>query len=241
MKVQTEFEDLHPFVKLVKAKLEQSADPIKAPQMQAYMKTSQPFYGVQAVERKKQISEIKKQIPLSSFDEYQTVILQLWQSPHREEMYQALEVAERFRQFRTPKAMPLYEYLLETASNWDTLDWIASKLVGELVLKHNELESSLIKWRKHSNFWLRRAALLAQLKHKKDTNLQLLADTITTLMHEKEFFIRKAIGWVLRELSKTNPDWVSMFVSQHETQLSGLSKREALKYLLPLEGIRKSQ
>ncbi|UAA37684.1 DNA alkylation repair protein [Paraneptunicella aestuarii] len=231
MKVQTEFDDLHPFVKLVKARLEQSADPGKAVQMQAYMKTSQPFYGVQAAERKKQISEIKKQHPLSSFDEYQTIILQLWQSPHREEMYQALEVAERFRQFRTPEAMPLYEYLIETANNWDTLDWIATKLVGDLVLKHPELESFLITWREHSSFWVRRAALLAQLKHKKDTNLQLLADSITALMHEKEFFIQKAIGWVLRELAKTNPDWVSMFVNQHEAQLSGLSKREALKYV----------
>lgn len=221
--------NLHPMVQLLVEQLHIAADPVKADQMQAYMKTQQPFYGVSAPVRKKQFAAIKKQFSLSGFDEYQEIIQQLWQGTRREEMYQAIEVAEKYKQFRTPQAMPLFEHMVKTASSWDTLDLIATKLVGELVLQHRELEPYLVKWRTDDSFWVRRASLLAHLKHKQATNYELLEQTILMLVHEKEFFIRKAIGWVLREIAKFNPERVCDFISMYESRLSNLSKREALK------------
>lgn len=209
--------------------LQQSANRQKAPQMQAYMKTQQPFYGVAAPDRKKLFREAKKQFSISSQREYEDTVLTLWQASHRESQYQALEVAEAFKAFRNPDSMGLYEELLLSAENWDTVDWIAITLVGLLVLKHPSLENQLVDWRGHDNFWMRRSSLIAHIKHKDHTNTDLLSDTIVTLCHETEFFIRKAIGWVLREYSKTDPGWVEAFVLDNETRLSGLSKREALK------------
>jgi 3-methyladenine DNA glycosylase AlkD len=125
----------------------------------------------------------------------------------------------------------LYERLVRSAPHWDTLDWIAAKLISPLVRQHREFEAELIKWSADDNFWVRRAALLAHLHHKEETNTDLLGQTILRLCHEKEFFIRKAIGWVLRDYAYTDPAWVRAFVAAHETELSGLSRREALKQI----------
>ena len=111
------------------------------------------------------------------------------------------------------------------------LDWIAGKIMSLLILEHRELEQELIQWRVDENMWVRRASLLAHLKHKSAANTTLLGETIEMLAHEEEFFIRKAIGWVLREYSKTDPAWVGAFVEMHEVELSSLSKREAMTYV----------
>jgi 3-methyladenine DNA glycosylase AlkD len=222
------------FANFLVAQLQEHANPLKASQMQAYMKTQQPFYGVAAPERKKLFRLAKKQFSIQSQQEYEDTILKLWHSSYRESQYQALEVAEAYKKFRTLQSLPLYERLLLSAENWDTVDWIAITLVGILIVEHlkvgdKSLESWLLKWREHDNFWLRRSALIAHIKHKQHTNIVLLSETILMLSHETEFFIRKAIGWTLREYSKTDAFWVENFVQQHENQLSGLSKREALK------------
>ena len=111
------------------------------------------------------------------------------------------------------------------------MDWLSSNLIGRLVDKYRHFEKELWEWTADNNFWVRRASLLAHLKHKEKTNIKLLPQTILKLAHEKEFFIRKAIGWVLRQYSYTDPGWVIQFVQNHEDKLSGLSKREALKAL----------
>lgn len=214
------------------AQLQDNANPEKAPQMQAYMKTSQPFYGVASPDRKKLFRLAKKQFVIDSQQHYEYTVLTLWNSTHRETQYQALEVAEAYKKYRTVKSFGLYEQLLLTAQNWDTIDWIAITLSGLLILDHKEFETKLIEWRSHDNFWMRRSSLIAHIKHKQHTNTDLLAETILILSHETEFFIRKAIGWTLREYSKTDPQWVERFVEEHESQLSGLSKREAMKIII---------
>lgn len=219
------------FADYLNQQLQLNANPDKAPQMQAYMKTQQPFYGVSAPERKRLFREAKKQFTVASQEQYQTTILSLWQSSHRESQYQALEVAEAYKKFHTPDSMPLYEQLLLQAENWDTVDWIAINLAGRVILNNRKFEDTLVLWRQHENLWMRRSSLIAHIKHKKQTNTDLLSETIAMLSHESEFFIRKAIGWVLREYSKTDPQWVQDFVTQHENQLSGLSRREALKHI----------
>ncbi|MCF7805393.1 MAG: DNA alkylation repair protein [Candidatus Marinimicrobia bacterium] len=220
---------MHPMVQYLIEEMERNRDPEKAKPMQAYMKTDQPFYGIQAKPRREIFRKAKRKFPIDSREEWEQVGRQLWTGEHREEMYMALEVAERYKQFRDEEAMPLFEYLAETAPHWDTLDWIAGKLISSLILAHREFESKLREWRESENLWMRRASLLAHLKHKEETNTELLAKSVLLLAHEDEFFIRKAIGWVLRDYSYANPDWVQEFVDKHAAELSGLSRREALK------------
>jgi len=222
---------MHTMTLVLQKALADAADPVKAPQMQAYAKTEQPFYGVSAPIRKALFREAKKQFPIKDFGVYCDVVTQLWEGRTREEMYMGLEVACGYKTFHTDHAFPFYEGLFPRASNWDTLDWIASSLISPLVLKNPAREKDLCRWRRDENMWIRRASLLAHLRHGKNTNTDLLAETIVMLMHEKEFFVRKAIGWVLRQYARTNPHWVRTFVAQHEASLSGLSKREALKHI----------
>lgn len=221
--------ELHPLVTFLRAQLEKAGDPGKAVEMRAYMKTDQPFYGVPAGPRRIIFRNGLNLFGITSRREWESAILDLWNGKSREEMYLALDLAERFRKYRTPTAWPLFKKLVYTAPNWDTLDWIAAKLVGELVMNYRQFEQDLVKWRSDEILWVRRAAILAHLKHKEKTNLPLLSETILFLSWEDEFFIRKAIGWVLREYAKTDPEWVLDFVNKNENRLSSLSKREALK------------
>ncbi len=193
------------------------------------MKTEQPFYGIKSTPRRALLRTALNAYPITSRSEYEAVIRELWAGRYREEMYLALDVAERYKPYRDLASWQLYVELMREAGWWDTLDWIAAKLIGLLVLQHPELEAELIEWRTDPNMWVRRASLLAHLKHKQATNQPLLAETILLLADEEEFFIRKAIGWVLREYAKVNPQWVIDFVAAHEATLAPLSKREALK------------
>lgn len=220
---------MQPITKYIKNELKQHSDATKAPQMQAYMKTDQLFYGVQSVLRKQIFRDAIRKYPIISQEVWEKVILELWNGTHREEMYQALEVAERYNKYHDETTWNFFEKLLRSATNWDTVDWLSSNLIGQLVYKYRHFERQLVEWSTDENFWVRRASLLVHLKHKEKTNTKLLLDTILKLAHEKEFFIRKAIGWVLRQYSYTDPDWVLQFVKNHEMRLSGLSKREALK------------
>ena len=216
-------------VSYLKSKMIVIGDSEKVAAMQAYMKTTQPFYGVQAVPLRKIFKEAVKKFPISSRREYEEVILELWNGKYREEMYQAMEVAARYRKYHDERSWQLCEHLVHSAPNWDTLDFIAGKLISPLILQNRKLEQVLIKWSNADNFWVRRASLLAHLRHRSETNTKLLSRTILKLAHEKEFFIRKAIGWILRDYSYANPEWVKDFVGEHQDKLSGLSKREALK------------
>ena len=222
---------MHPIVDQIRKSLKAAADPAKAREMQRYMKTTQPFHGVQAAKRKIIFKTAAKKFPVTNRADYKTVVFKLWQGEFREEMYQSLEVAQRFKDFRDVKSFPIYEKLIFTSPNWDTLDWIAGRLVSPLVLENRRLESKLIHWTEDDNFWVRRASLLSHLHHRHSTNTRLLSKTILKLAPEKEFFIRKAIGWILRDYSYTDPQWVERFVEENQDTLSGLSKREALKHI----------
>lgn len=215
----------------VRADLVRLADGEKAPAMQAYMKTTQPFYGVAADVRRRALKAALRRHPITSREAYAAVVFALWQGTHREEQYQALEVAEAVKPFRDLASWPIYAQLVHESTWWDTLDWIAAKLVSPLIVRHRQLEAELLRWSEAESLWVRRAALLAHLHHDAATNTDLLATLILRLCHEQEFFVRKAIGWVLRDYSYTNPEWVEGFVAAHADRLSGLSRREALKAL----------
>ncbi|OAN11183.1 DNA alkylation repair protein [Photobacterium jeanii] len=221
-----------PMVIFMQQRLAERANKSDAAAMQAYMKIAQPFYGVKSPERKEVFKLARAHTEVNNVENYRRLVLWLWSGVYREEQYLAMDVAEYYKKFRTIEVFGVYEEMLKTADNWDTVDKIASNLVGKLVQEHRELEAKLIEWRTSDNMWLRRASLLAHLKHKGDTNFALLSETILMLAHEKEFFIQKAIGWVLREYSKTEPELVSAFTKQHSQLLAPLSQREAMRIMI---------
>ncbi len=222
---------MHPMVTYLREELMRSADPQKAAPMKSYMKGLQDFYGVPMPVRKRILMQARKKFTLASFEDYESVLTELWQGLRREELYLAIDIGIYYRKFRTDRAMPLYERMLKTADNWDTVDLVASRLVGELVMANRKHERTLERWIRSKNLWLRRTALLAHLNHKKETNKALLEKTILYMIDEKEFFIQKAIGWVLRQYARTDAAWVRRFVKTHEKRMSGLSRREAMKHL----------
>lgn len=211
--------------------LRANADAVKAPEMQAYMKTDQPFWGVQKPIRAELLKNARRNHPIKTEDNLLAAVAELWSGPKREEQYLAIDLAGAHKRLLSPASIPLLERMLHESTNWDLVDGIVCGLVSPLILRFPELMSLPRTWISSENFWIRRASLLCHIKHKERTDRDLLAASIVALAHEKEFFIRKAIGWILREFGKTDPDWVRNFVAAHEDQLSNLSKREALRRL----------
>lgn len=201
-----------------------------APAMEKYMKNKFQFLGIKSTERKLLLKSFIAENGLPSNETIDTVVRNIWQQPARELHYVGMELAAR-KQFLIDKdRIILIEWMLTHESWWDTVDYIASSVVGNWFKFHpEEIGPITTKWMSSGNFWLQRTCLLFQLKYRETTDLNLLFGFIEQLAPEKEFFLRKAIGWALRELSKTNTEAVKLFVDSHD--LSQLSRREALKII----------
>jgi len=200
--------------------------------MAAYLKTNMPFYGVQKAGRTPIMRKLKLEFPPQDRDEYELASLALWRLEHREEKYLAIGYARAFDEFVVFESMPLYEGMITEGAWWDLVDGVASWLVGGVLLaERNRTEPVMRSWITGDDMWLRRTSIICQLGHKADTDTALLADACTANLPDTEFFIRKAIGWALREYAKTDPDWVRGYVDRHRDDLSGLSCREATKHL----------
>lgn len=201
----------------------------KAATMSAYLKHQFLFLGVMKPIR----VQVQKEwlVKLVSQKEINwELIHQLWLLEEREYQYVALDYLVKMKKYLVASDIEQLKCLIVTKSWWDTIDLLASHLVGELCRRHPELiESHLKSWSVDTNMWLRRSAILFQLKYKDQTNPNLLANIINENSHSKEFFIAKAIGWALREYSKTNQEWVRGFIENHDLQ--PLSVREGSKYL----------
>ncbi len=199
---------------------------------QAYMKSAMPYWGIKTPERKNICSEIfKKYTPISN-NEYKNTVLELFDNAsRREEWYASVAFALRFKKYIQFENINLYLYLVTQSQWWDVVDAVASNLIGPAMYNHPHLEQNLQKWIRDENMWIRRTALLTQLNYKSDTNFGLLTHLILQVSHEKEFFIRKAIGWVLREYSKINPEPVQLFIENNADSLSPLSVREGMKII----------
>jgi 3-methyladenine DNA glycosylase AlkD len=214
-------------IEALRRELAARADPAKAPDMQAYMKSEMPFLGVQKPGRVEIARTVFPAYPLDGFDAWRDTVLRLWrEATYREERYLAIALARdrRYRSYRTMAALSLYEELIVTGAWWDLVDEVAVRLVGEL-----DLASFLRDWAADQDMWKRRTAIIAQIARKDGTDAQLLFDCIEPNRADLEFFIRKAIGWALREYSKVDPDGVERYCATHE--LSALSRREALRNL----------
>ncbi len=217
----------------VRGALVEAADPTRAPAMQAYMKSAMPYHGVSAVPMRAVCRAVFAEITFTSDAAWQAAVLDLWRNAtHREERYAAIALSGHrvARAFQTPAVMPMYEEMIVTGAWWDFVDTLASDRVGAILEAHpGKMKRTLRAWSGSSDMWKRRTSIISQLRFKEATDLELLYECIEPSLASKEFFLRKAIGWALRQLAWTMPDEVVRYVNEHDAELSGLSKREALK------------
>ena len=209
--------------------LEAAKDSQKAGSMEAYMRHQFSFLGIVAPERnalyKKYFPKAKK-TKIIDWDFVDTC----WEKEPREYQYVAANYLKAMQTYLTKDDLPKLERLVVTKSWWDTVD-ILDRVVGSLVANHPELEEVLLKWSLSDNIWLRRVAIDHQLLRKEKTDVQLMEKILLNNLDQPEFFINKAIGWALRDYSKTNPEWVSSFIEKNKERMSELSIKEASKYL----------
>ncbi len=211
------------------------ADPDRAEGQQRYMKSEMPFHGIRVPEVRRLVRAAVREHPFPDARAWEETVLDMWRSAtHREQRYAAVEVAYAapYRQWLHPERLGLVEEMIVTGAWWDYVDQLASKHMGHLLSCYpKRMRPILLSWAEDSDMWKRRSAILAQLRFKGDTDVRLLRMVIEPSIDEKEFFLRKAIGWALREYSKIDPEAVFRFVSANEQRLSPLSKREALKVI----------
>jgi 3-methyladenine DNA glycosylase AlkD len=202
-----------------------------AKEQSKYMEGLFSFFGVQAVMRRSLQDAVFSKYPISDEATLLSTMDQLWREEEREYQYAGCDLAEKYLKKCTLKSLTCFEELIRKKSWWDTVDMISSKLVGSLLIRYPEEKKRMDRWIEDPEMWIRRAALLFQLKYKEKTDEKVLFSYCLKTMHEKEMFIRKAIGWALREHSKTSPDSVKDFIHMHRLSLSPLSIREGMKHL----------
>jgi 3-methyladenine DNA glycosylase AlkD len=207
-----------------------AANAENAVQMAAYMRDQFPFLGIKSPERRKVLSAFLKEAGLPDAEDMPAVARALWDLPEREHQYSAMDILRRGRKKLGPEFVSDLEWLITTKSWWDTVDGLAGWIAGALFNAYPEVRAETVsRWREQENIWLRRTTLLFQLKYKDRTDAPLLFSLIEQNLDDGEFFIQKAIGWALREYSKTDETAVRDFVAR--TELSPLGAREALKWL----------
>ncbi len=221
----------------IRKSLRAAGDSGKAPGMQAYMKSAMPYLGVQTPLFRKTIRPLLAAHPLATFEEWRDTVLTLWRKArYREERYAAIELAghRRYHEFRTLRALPMYEEMIISGAWWDYVDSIATRQLGDILRQDGDAVPAILRaWAVSDNLWKRRSAILAQLNFKRETDLELLYDCIRPSLGASEFFLRKGIGWALRQYARTNAKEVIRYVRLNEAQLSPLTKREALRRVGP--------
>ena len=215
-------------------KLNREANSERARRQQAYMKSEMPYFGLSVPRCRRIAHEMLRDNPPKNSEVWVSSILLLWRdATHREERYVAIELFlhKKFSHWLVPDQLPVLEEMVVTGAWWDYVDALAVRGAGTMLVNDPvPTKRILYKWANDQNFWKRRVGILAQLKSKTNTDVELLSKCVKPSIGHSEFFLRKGIGWVLREYSKTDPDWVKEFVEKHP-DLSGLSRREALKHL----------
>jgi 3-methyladenine DNA glycosylase AlkD len=218
----------------IRTGLAELANPDKAPDMQAYMKSEMPFRGVQKPARTALAARLFAKYPLPDLDSWTATVLELWRgATYREERYLALDLTAHraYLRYQEPGLLPLYEELVVTGAWWDFVDEVANRRIGPLVRAYPmELIPIMRAWSRDPDRWKRRTSIICQLGSKQDTDTELLCDAIEANIDDPDFFLRKGIGWALRQFAKSEPAWVRAFVDAHPG-LSPLSRREATKHL----------
>jgi 3-methyladenine DNA glycosylase AlkD len=209
--------------------LELSRNPNRAVGMSAYMRNQFPFLGLSKPVR----AEICKPFMQTAKQDGRIdwgIVDTLWNMTEREFQYVALEYIVTLRGSLSLSDLGKIKSLISRKSWWDTIDGLP-KPVSQIVQRHPEARGTMIEWSTDSDFWVRRSAIIHQLPLKAATDTALLETAILNNLGQREFFINKAIGWALREYSKTDADWVRAFIERHRAKLSPLSIREGSKYV----------
>lgn len=231
-------------VEAIRAALAAAADPERAVGQQRYMKSAMPFRGLTSPVLRATLRPILSDAAYRLPDRttWEVTVRALWDdAAYREERYAALTLAGHrlYRGFHDLATLELHEHLVRTGAWWDLVDDIATHHVAPVLVAEREAATPIVRaWAVADDLWLRRTAILCQLPAKAATDRALLAHCLEANLPGSrfgmEFFVRKAIGWALREFGRTDAEWVLGFVDGH--QLSPLSRREALKHLAPGRG-----
>ena len=203
-----------------------NADDARA--MKAYMRGRFEFLGVKTPARRKAAKAFFKKHGGADID--WRFVRQAWEHPFREMQYAALDYLETRKNLLRPGDLPQLKKLAQSKSWWDTIDFL-DRLAGGIIAGFPETRPVILQWSRDEDIWLRRLAIDNQLLRKDQTDQHLLEQILVNNLNQTEFFINKAIGWALRDYSKTNPEWVKNFIRQHHGKMAPLSIREASKYL----------
>lgn len=212
-------------------RLRPAADPERAAGMAAYMKNQFEFLGLPAPMVQKLAREAQSGLPRPTEEQLRTIALELWSRPEREYQYVACSYLNRHVEVPGADFLSTVRELVTTKSWWDTVDPLATRLTGGLVKRHRSLVPVMDEWASDDNKWLIRVAILHQLHYGADTDEERLFAYCAAQAGHRDFFVRKAIGWALRQYARTAPHEVRSFVESHRSLLSGLSVREATKHL----------
>jgi 3-methyladenine DNA glycosylase AlkD len=225
----------------LRGRIAEVADPARAPAMQAYMKSAMPFRGVSAVPLRRICRAVLDHHRLADRATWERAVRLLWDdAAYREERYAAIALTGHrlYRGFQDAATLDLYFHLVVTGGWWDLVDGVAANRVGPTLRADPQTVTPIIRaWARDEDLWVRRTAVLCQLRSKDDTDTALLDEVLAANLegsrHGHDFFIRKAVGWALRDFARTDPAWVASFVEVHADQMSDLTRREALKRLHP--------
>jgi len=222
-------------VTAVRAALAEAGDPVVAAKQQAYMKSAMPYRGLPAPRLKAVLRPVLTTWVPESREEWVATVLALWDgATHREEWYAAITVARSRHAgpWLDLASLELWRHLVVTGAWWDVVDEVATHLVGDVLLAHrDEATPALRVWATDDDLWVRRTAVICQVGHRDQVDTVLLHDAVEANVADTSFWLRKAIGWALRDYARTDPAWVRAEVSGLGDRLSGLSRREATKHL----------
>ncbi len=221
---------MNEFIHILELELKRNSNTKIAKEQKAYMRNQFEFCGIKTPLRR----EIQKPFLAKSYlppkTDLEEIVKTLWNKPQREYQFIAQELVFNYTQQFDKNDIALLEFMVTHKSWWDTVDYIAVKLIGAYFTRFpGQLDNYIDRWLASGNIWLQRCCLLYQLKSKAKMDTQRLQYIIQKLLGSKEFFINKAIGWVLREYSRTNPKWVMDFTENNV--LANLSRREALRLM----------
>ena len=215
------------FVKGLYSEYLLEADEKRKTGAEAYLRNQFHFIGLDTQSRRKIFKKFISKNKVPPYQQLGTIIKCMWLL-EREMQYSAIELAALYKKEWQVSFIKSIELCIVSSSWWDTVDATASLLTAPYFKKFpSQIRSITSGWNKSSNIWLQRSSLLFQLKYKSETNTSLLAEYICNLSDSPEFFVQKAIGWILREYAKTDEEWVLDFVRSNP--LKPLSRREALK------------
>jgi 3-methyladenine DNA glycosylase AlkD len=227
----------HPVVLAIRAALDGAGDPARAAGQQAYVKSAMPYRGLTSPELRTLVRPLLADPGLRVTDRraWEQAVRDLWDdATHREERYAAIALTghRAYRDWQDVDTLPLYRHLVVTGARWDLVDEVASRRVGPILLADPARATPVVSaWATDYDLWLRRAAVLSQLSFRDRTDTALLRACIEANLADPSFWLRKAIGWALRQYARTDPGWVRASVQQWGDRLSPLSRREALKHL----------